>query len=441
MSRLYVRIYLAVLGSLLVFAVLAGLAAVTGRLFDDDDYRRGFPERGAEIAERLLPPGASAETLEDELEFWQERTGFSLLLIAPDGRTIAESGAFPQGFRSEGLAGRGRTFWRGRGGVYGLTLTDGRRLIAVPPDFGSRPFRHFGWLAGLLGIGLAIGIAFYPLVRYLTRRLECLEEGVAAFGAGDLSVRVDIPGRDEIARLAKTFNATADRIEALMTANKTLLANASHELRSPLSRLRMALERLPASGANPAVSGEIARNIEELDALIGEILLASRIQADNAGTFIEEPVDLAGVLAEECAAFGIEADVPGGMDIFVRGDARLLRRLFRNLLENAARYGGGELAEVTAGLDGATAWVTVCDRGPGIPGDEREKIFEPFYRLKNAPESAGGAGLGLALVRQIAERHGGTVRCLAREGGGSCFEIRLPSGHSASAGVAAGAQA
>lgn len=226
-----------------------------------------------------------------------------------------------------------------------------------------------------------------------------------------------------------------------MTANKTLLANASHELRSPLSRLRMALERLPASGANPAVSGEIARNIEELDALIGEILLASRIQADNAGTFIEEPVDLAGVLAEECAAFGIEADVPGGMDIFVRGDARLLRRLFRNLLENAARYGGGELAEVTAGLDGATAWVTVCDRGPGIPGDEREKIFEPFYRLKNAPESAGGAGLGLALVRQIAERHGGTVRCLAREGGGSCFEIRLPSGHSASAGVAAGAQA
>src|SRR5690606_33743579 len=100
---------------------------------------------------------------------------------------------------------------------YGLTLSDGRTLVAILPEFGRRPpWRHGGWLVVLVGIAVAVGIAAYPVVRQLTRRLERLEKGVAAFGEGDLSVRVDIPGRDEIARLAKTFNTSADHIEALL---------------------------------------------------------------------------------------------------------------------------------------------------------------------------------------------------------------------------------
>jgi signal transduction histidine kinase len=110
----------------------------------------------------------------------------------------------------------------------------------------------------------------------------------------------------------------------------------------------------------------------------------------------------------------------------VAADPRLLRRLFRNLLENAGRYGGSGPAIVTMRAGSSEAEISVCDSGPGVPEAEREKIFEPFYRLKSASESGGGAGLGLSLVRQIAERHGGRVRCVAGPGGGACFEVSLP---------------
>jgi signal transduction histidine kinase len=426
MSRLYLRIYLAVIGSLAVFALLAALAAGALSIFDEED-RPGWSQTGAEIAERLLPPDRDPAALASELAFWQERTGFSLMLLSPRGKVIAKAGPFPADIK--GLTDYeppGRRFWRGKGGLHGLILKDGRRLIAAPPSGELGWIRHLGWLVALFGIGLAVAIAAYPLIRYLTRRLERLEEGVAAFGAGDLTARVDIPGRDEIAKLSKTFNATADRVEALLNAHKALLANASHELRSPLSRLQMAIERLSSGQSTEAARQEIARNIAELDDLIGEILLASRLQA-NAGSELEiEDIDLTGLLAEECSAFGAELDAERAGAVTIAGDARLLRRLFRNLLENVARYGGGEPSAVTANADGRQIRVSVCDRGPGVPEAEREKIFEPFYRLKNAPESAGGAGLGLSLVRQIAERHGGHVRCLARPGGGTCFEVSLP---------------
>lgn len=428
MSRLYIRFYLAVLGSLVVFALLAGLAAIVGWMLEEGHYRP-FPDRGAEIAERLLPADKSPAELEKELKFWGESTGFAIMLLAPDGHAIAEAGDIPRRFRARRPHhphDRERPFWRRRGS-YGLTLSDGRRLVAFPSDFGrTPPWRRGGLLAALVGIVLAIGIVAYPIVRQLTRRLERLERGVAAFGEGDLSARVDISGRDEIARLAETFNTSADHIEALLLAHKTLLANASHELRSPLSRLRMALERLPQNGEG-AARKEIARNIEELDLLVEEILLASRLQAGNADIFKEERVDLAGLLAEECAAYHAELTLSDGSEIIVNGNVRLLRRLFRNLLDNAARYGDDESVDVTAGVTEGKAWAKVCDRGPGIPEDEREKIFEPFYRMTQASESKGGVGLGLALVRQIAEKHRGTVRCLAREGGGSCFEVRLPA--------------
>jgi signal transduction histidine kinase len=110
----------------------------------------------------------------------------------------------------------------------------------------------------------------------------------------------------------------------------------------------------------------------------------------------------------------------------VNADARLLRRLFRNLIENAVRHGGGQPPEISVGGRATEARVDVCDRGPGVPEAERERIFEPFYRIRTMAESAGGAGLGLALAKQIAERHGGSVIHLPRDGGGSCFRVQLP---------------
>ena len=171
---------------------------------------------------------------------------------------------------------------------------------------------------------------------------------------------------------------------------------------------------------------EINTNIAELDALVEEVLLASRLDAQSR-VERRDPVDLLPLAIEEAARVG--ASVQGdeaATSVLVQGDERLLRRAMRNLLENARRYGGNDvsvaLAQRKRGVD-----VQVCDRGPGVPQDQRERIFEPFYRLPGHAEQAGGVGLGLSLVKQIAQRHGGTVHCEARDGGGSCFVLSLPA--------------
>jgi len=290
--------------------------------------------------------------------------------------------------------------------------------------------RGTGLVIVLVVLFFAVAAGAYPVVRRLTRRLETLKQGVEQFGAGALSQRVAVTGADEVAALATSFNVAAARIEALVQSHRSLLANASHELRSPLARLRMAVSMLdeatPAERAR--LKAEIAANVGELDSLVEEVLLASRLDvAENA--LHRDRVDLLAVAAEEAARVG--AHVDGSRGIVVDGDERLLRRALRNLVENGQRYGGGDLDVVLARDDaapgGGVVTVQVCDRGPGVPAAMRERIFEPFFRLPGHAEQAGGVGLGLALVKQIAERHGGSVRCEAREGGGSRFVMELPA--------------
>ena len=293
----------------------------------------------------------------------------------------------------------------------------------------------FFWMLGLIGLAVALGL--YPVVRRLTQRLEGLQRGVQRWGEGDLSVRVPVQGDDEVADLSERFNAAAERIEGLMASQKSLLANASHELRSPLARIRMGLELMngPADADALARSrAEILRNMAELDQLIDEILLASRLDAQEADIGTVEPVDLVGLCAEECARVGARFDVPEGLaQLDVPGVPKLLRRLVRNLLENARRYGAGS-QDATQGsgialslqAQGPEVLIAVGDRGPGVPVAYRERIFEPFFRLPGASERVGGVGLGLSLVKAIAERHGGRVRCTDRPGGGACFVVSLP---------------
>jgi len=208
-----------------------------------------------------------------------------------------------------------------------------------------------------------------------------------------------------------------------------LLANASHELRSPLARIRMGLELMgsDASGESGAlVREEITRNIRELDQLIDEILLASRLDASQADIGTPEPVDMVGLAAEECARLGADLQTQGEpASLVAYGVSKLLRRVVRNLLENARRHAAGN---VTLALlqEAGSVVMRVCDNGPGVPADLRERIFEPFYRLPGATERDGGVGLGLALVRSIVLRHGGSVVCEGRSAGGACFVVRLP---------------
>ncbi|MBD8049914.1 HAMP domain-containing sensor histidine kinase [Limnohabitans radicicola] len=311
---------------------------------------------------------------------------------------------------------------------------DGRpppRMRREPPWWVTPPYGFF-WMLGLIGVAVALGL--YPVVRRLTQRLEGLQRGVQLWGDGDLSVRVPVQGNDEVADLSQRFNAAATRIEGLMAAQKSLLANASHELRSPLARIRMGLELIDVpeveESARQRTRDEILRNMAELDQLIDEILLASRLDAREADLGTVEPVDLVGLCAEECARVGAVLDVPEGLHALeVQGVGKLLRRMVRNLLENARRYGdisgAGDAMVLSLVQAPSGIQLRVCDRGPGVPAQWRERIFEPFFRLPGASERVGGVGLGLSLVKSIAERHSASVRCEDRDGGGACFSVHF----------------
>ena len=272
----------------------------------------------------------------------------------------------------------------------------------------------------VMALALVIGVGAFPIVRQISRRLERLQKGVESLGAGDLTARVTVEGRDEVARLATAFNDAAARIERLVGAHKSLLANASHELRTPLTRIRLAVE-LVKDNVDAKHRTGLEQDIGELDQLVDEILLASRLDTVTE-KIVTEDVDLLALAAEECARYD-QASLDGS-SVIIRGDPRLLRRLLRNLLENARRHGAPPThVRITHG--GGVADIAVSDNGRGIPASEFEAVFRPFYRPRDA-EGGSGIGLGLALVRQIATRHGGDARCELRDGR-SCFVVTLPA--------------
>ena len=406
--KLYLRIWLTVAGSVAVLGLLVGWAWHVADEQRDRERERQLPQP----REVLVRDAAGA--LIGTAEAQPRRVpgqGFEFAVTLDNGQVLNLQ-----------MAPR-----PGRGGGPGPRRSD-------PPWSWLRPPYGFQWMLGLAG--LVVMAVLFPVARRLTQRLEALQRGVQRWGEGDLSARLPEGGQDEVADLSRRFNAAAERVQSLMASQaallqsqKSLLANASHELRSPLARIRMAVE-LSGTQGSPAARDEIQRSITELDQLVDEILLASRLDAREADIGTVESVDLIGLLAEECARVGAVFELPEGTgEVVVPGVARLLRRAVRNLLENAVRHGRRTgRAEVVAqlSLQGGHAVLHIDDRGPGVPPDQRERIFEPFYRLPGASEREGGVGLGLALVRQIAARHGGSVACDNREGGGARFTLRLP---------------
>jgi signal transduction histidine kinase len=307
-------------------------------------------------------------------------------------------------------------------------------MFGPPMGESARMRLHGLWVHGAYMIGLLlvvaalIGFGAYPVLARATRRLETLRRNVDAWGGGDLGRRASVEGRDEIAAVAASFNAAADRVDALLAAHKTLLAHASHELRSPLARLSLAAE-MAGGGGQPALA--IQREIAELDALVEEILLASRLDL-GADLEAHERVDCLALAAEEAARLGAPMrEVAAGSPPFeVTGSPRLLRRMIRNLIENANRHGRPPVE--IALRHGTSAGrplviVAVTDHGPGIAPELRERVFEPFYRPQGAREDGGSWGLGLSLVRQIAARHGGQASCGIDGDGLTAFTVDLPA--------------
>ena len=463
MRSLYLRIWLTVIVTLALFAGASGW--LVQRHLDQERARNqaALTERIAawgDLIQRSLPaasapPDVQAEALRD----WSQRLRVPMALQDEQGHRIAASDSFVRREGDKLLL---------HAAIYQIKLDDGRSLFVMRPNMlkpppgvdGSTPadedFGSFGtehhpqvtggrgpppfWFAGVVPRGvspglsllvllvvlfLAIAVGAYPFVRRLTRRLETLKRGVEAFGRGALDRRVPVEGRDEVATLATSFNQAAERVEALVRSHKSLLANASHELRSPLARLKMATSML--ADASPQerehLRSEINTDIAELDELVDEVLLASRLEAAPQPEHLES-VDLLALAVEEGAR--VDASVEGPV-ASVRGEERLLRRALRNLLENARRYGGGEIRVDVEDKAAAGVEIRVTDNGPGVPEAFRERIFEPFFRLPGHAERAGGVGLGLALVRQIVERHHGRIRCVRPPEGGGCFVISLPA--------------
>ena len=414
MRRLYLQFYLTILASLLMVVLTA--SALWRFAPTETPSDRAFEMAGVLVAGQLAPADADLQVQQQAIDRLHARLRIDLALFARDHRLLAAAGGGvppPPARRQTGgwVHGRGGPAWA-------IRLPDDRWVVARLP---SRPNAPLWGIVAFLGtIALMVAICAYPIARRLTRRLERLNAKVEALGAGDLSARVKVEGKDEVARLAESFNRSASRIEQLVHAHKMLLANTSHELRTPLSRIRLGIELLKET-PDAKLGAALQKDIAELDGLIEQILLSSRIEAVREVASPED-VDLLGVAAEEAVRY--EQCSAAGEPTIVRGDRALLQRMVRNLLDNAHGHGRAPI-EVEVRGEGDRAVLLVSDHGPGIAEVDRERIFSPFYRASNRA-TVPGSGLGLTLVRQIARQHGGDAVWAGTAQRPSRMRVELP---------------
>jgi signal transduction histidine kinase len=274
----------------------------------------------------------------------------------------------------------------------------------------------------------------YLLTYYLTYPVRKLQRAVERFGRGDLSARVKTRRRDELGDLGRTFDRMADRTGTLVDAERRLLLDISHELRSPLARLRVAVE-LARSGQNrEQYLDRIDKEAERLNSLVGGLLQVTRAEGDPA-SLRREPVRLDRLLEELVADSSLEAQARGtvmrlvtAQPATVRGDAELLRRAIENVIRNAIRH-APEATAVEASLEAAhdQAVIRIRDYGPGVPEEALPRIFDAFYRVETDRDRAsGGAGLGLSIARRAVELHKGAIRARNAQPG-LLVEIDLPA--------------
>lgn len=283
------------------------------------------------------------------------------------------------------------------------------------------------WISGI------VVLLCYALAVYLTSPVRKLQRAVDRFGKGDLTARAPATRRDELGQLARTFNLMADRIQTLVTAERRLLMDISHELRSPLARLSVAIELARGGNSNPASLDRIQKESDRLAALVGELLEITRAEGDPSHRKLEA-VRLNEVLTEIVNDSRIEADAHGCVlrfeshgEFVLDGDPELLRRAIENVIRNAIRYSPkGAALEVTSQWSGAVARIVVRDYGPGVPEETLPLLFEPFYRVESdRNRESGGVGLGLSIARRAIQLHNGTIRA-SNANPGLRVEIELP---------------
>ena len=281
----------------------------------------------------------------------------------------------------------------------------------------------------IVAIALLLPIALWSRSHW--QGLQSLSRMADEFGAGKLSVRAQLKPSDAVYPLAERINHMAGRIEDLMEAQRSLLHSVSHELRTPIARLEFALELLDAKARDPELSRRIAAmegDLSELNNLVKELLDMSKL--DSARTLQGAAVELDDLLRDCCATLPpapqeVACELAAGLGT-MEVDARLLARAVGNLLRNAQKYAQGRIV-LSARRTPAGVEIAVDDDGPGIPPGERDRIFDPFYRLDRSRDRAtGGFGLGLSIAQKAVVLHGGSMRVETSTLGGARFVIALP---------------
>ncbi len=342
--------------------------------------------------------------------------------------------------------GPDRLITRGEARWAGLSFERRDLLYAVVQQIPSRldypepPWWPLGlrWAAMLLSSGLVC----YAMARYLLAPVTTLSEATRALAQGDLDVRVSGrlgKRRDELADLGEDFDFMAGRLGDLLDHQRQLLSDISHELRSPLARLSVALGLARQRAGDTASDSldRIEQESERLNAMIGELLTLTRLD-DPKSLPEREIVDLAALVTDVCSDGDYEARARGRRVTIEEvaatqalGYSQLLRRALENVVRNAIRYtpeGGAVQVSLLAGPGPDTATITVTDQGPGVPEESLGSLFEPFYRVGDARDRAsGGTGLGLSITDRAVRAHGGTVRARNRREGGLEIEIALPT--------------
>jgi two-component system sensor histidine kinase CpxA len=450
--RLFLKIFLSYWLAQALFLVLAILVAFAIRPSGEVAQMESM---GPKILSQAVQEyqGGGQEGTRRYLRGAHDQYKVHLSLFNEQGADL--TGRKPPDFITRVAQGKERTadsFWGRLGPArflrYAMNASDGHRytlVIAFPPEEHQLFSIH-----GVPGLGILIaiissGLVCYFLARFVTAPVVRLREATQRLAAGDLSARAGAhkeKGRDEIAHLVRDFDAMAERLQNLVNAQSRLLNDISHELRSPLARLNVALglaRRRSGPEAEPTLD-RIEHEAERLNELIGRLLTVARLESGDGVS--RTPVDIEDLLREVAQDADYEAQsrnchvlVTADTPCIANGNRALLRSAIENVIRNAIRY-TAEGTDVYANLQcgqgsqANEAVLEVLDSGPGVPEEALDKLFRPFYRIDDARgRETGGVGLGLSIADRAVRWHHGTVRAMNRPEGGLRVEIRLPLAH------------
>jgi two-component system sensor histidine kinase CpxA len=416
-NSLFTRTLLWFIATVILTFIAMVVAATLG--VDPGDQRRspfGTLIRLQLNEARYAYESGGPDALRLALERFRRSTENQGVLTDAQGKDLA-TGMIRRDLLEAARQQRGSGAWRRERTVVARRSEDGRYFYVLLLQRGNMVRWFLQPEVHLTVLGL-LTVLSYAFARHLTNPVRKLQTAVECFGRGELDSRVRSKRKDEIGQLARTFDRMADRIETLLEAERRLLLDISHELRSPLARLSLAVELARSGEDVPRHLDRIDREADRLNGLVGGLLQVTRAEGDQSqmrretvelDVLLQAVVDDAQIEAEQR---GCRVELVRREPVVMQGDTELLRRAVENVVRNGVRYTEpGTAVLVSLTRSGSQAVIEVRDHGPGVPEEHLKRIFDPFYRVdSDRNRVTGGAGLGLAIARRAIELHQGSIR-------------------------------